>query len=1788
MPGAGLGPAIQSSTARPSSENPVPAPAAPGPARAASAGIESAVSAIETEFSIYLPHPERIAAACDELRREAAAPIAPPPPAWLVRLLPLPAKRSGALVLPLFDWMEEIASTMSDAWPVADAMLATQDAALQHRALMTLARAVEEGRAVVSLGSLETIAELTEGEGSGLATEEGLREIGRIIETMRPSPGSSFDSQAHTELAPFGDAQGRQDREGPGLHLVASGPTPSVQRLAARVLDLGVAPPGEDLVRLMLGDEAAVLLAPYLAFSRATHMDVVAMLPAARSPAILDSIRRTADAVGERVMCDVVAALGWPRLNLGIEARSFVGVSLSDSFPLLLSPAEALLLGECPGARRVFERQLIVAAGGGVASVVPAGGAPGSGPAAAPDSSDTLSRFRSYNVLHADLLSEILDVAPLTRARLEGILEKTASLASDFAALFGGSTDRATRAEAEALVRIHADLHARIVEALANTTADPLPMEVCRLVQPFEDPAGPSEIRTLHGLKRYLHQRGLKLAFGLIGSGPKTTKTVDLVVVTPERGIEVGRHIEFVDLEGAQDEGTAPAIPHPVRLVVDAFARQMLHAQAIPSHVRVFCYGTEVHYFARFRNHPAFIRIDYSPPLRGGMIDLQYLGVSNYDLDVHPRLSLDAIRRFFERLDFIVSIDSTSIHARYDKERAVTLDELHGRAALLFHLVPYLMDVDWAIGSLQMSDEARDLVATAWASFFTRWGVLPYGQFMTQDRGGILARFEMGPEGLREVRWNGVGAYRDRFSVNVAEAAAVALQEGVASLGIEPASPVHAEDLEGQLSLDHKVLAPLRSALGRGEVVSTPSGLERCHASCFERMHEVDRLAAILESDPARVAQAAHLAQVVPLIERHVRFRTSGSINGYAVQHARVSLGSSVLAFYVLRDGMGMARLACAADDEFLWRRRTGETEAWTDSGDLEEEDVLGLLRRGNVLGAAPDPIAIDAASLTDELRRTFGVPRSSSSPRPFEGERVASGVSASPGRAAGVARLGAARRSPRDLQGAVLVAAGLDPKDAPCLFNAAAVVATGGGILSHLGLLAVESGKPAVILDARWDVSVKGESVLTFKTQAYEILEHERGPYRLVERHHLREIEHEIHDGDLVTVDADQATLTLLGRDATTLALHEALRQHATASHRLERAGEDAVLVERGHHLRTRHQVEKVIARVSDPALVRFAVEEILLGPAWAGTTRALRDGVSLLRLLAGRAASADAALASVRHVTMRLAGRVREARAQATQHIPAAATVHDVLALRLAVLRLHETLRRITAALEDGGLDAGVVGAGDQDDLNLLAVQRLVELREDLAQSLGDGTRAGGRRARVDQLRRVDEVLGMNAGLKSCATTDSHTTAEVGATHAGLKSCATTDSHTTAEAGATHAGLKSCATTDSHTTGEAGATHAGLKSGATYVLTSRDGGLELEAIVGAKAANLAEVARILGDESVPSWSAVTDRAFQEALDTPASGPDGAPTLRAAIDAILRDTSGTHAAHASAIRDLWERLRLPAAIVSDVLAAYRAFGPDCYVAVRSSASDEDTERASRAGQFDTFLFVRGEASVLDHLKLAWSGLWTERALASASTPVEGFAPHCGVVVQRMVQSRVSGVMQTVNAAESRPLEIVINVGLGLGEGIVSGAVAADLVIVSKDGPRDLALRFRYLTADKRQRVIFDERFGQGTVRADTLAHQRLRPALEYPELRELVDVALRIERAYGHPVDIEFGFEDAHLRVLQVRPVPASLAVWHETMERFPLNRDGSMTCAERPGCAARTGHEAGRPERRGKEGLP
>jgi len=147
------------------------------------------------------------------------------------------------------------------------------------------------------------------------------------------------------------------------------------------------------------------------------------------------------------------------------------------------------------------------------------------------------------------------------------------------------------------------------------------------------------------------------------------------------------------------------------------------------------------------------------------------------------------------------------------------------------------------------------------------------------------------------------------------------------------------------------------------------------------------------------------------------------------------------------------------------------------------------------------------------------------------------------------------------------------------------------------------------------------------------------------------------------------------------------------------------------------------------------------------------------------------------------------------------------------------------------------------------------------------------------------------------------------------------------------------------------------------------------------------------------------------------------------------------------------------------------------------------------------------------------------------------------------------GVLQAVNVASGDLREMLVNVGLGLGEGIVSGLVAADLVTVIKDFAIDeLPVHLNYLTNDKPQQMIFDYRRGKGTRLQDTLYHQRLRPALEYTELCEIVAKAIVLEQAYGYPLDIEFALEDSKLWLLQARPITTFSAELRETIEDFPL----------------------------------
>lgn len=1640
---------------------------------------------LTAELGLVVGRAGRVEAACQALQSQLASLADEDVRPVHAQLLPLLGQRVGAIVQPVFALLEQACQERPCPWPLLDGMLAARDPALARRTLELAGRLAASGSWRPDREVAASLARHVAAEGSPFAEAAQLEQVAALLG------------------CPAGQQAG-----GPLETLLLDEPDPQTRRLAARLLDLSGQPAPLALAERLLGSAAHAFLRPYLDYTRAGHADLLALVAQPEAFAhTLQSLRQAEQACGPALLKEALAALGWSRLNLGLEARPLVAVSLAGGFPLQVTPLEARLLEACPGARRGPEAVLFVAHGG----------QPAEGGTTADEGPDPVARFRAYNLEHAAALADLLDLAPLTRPTVERVLARMDRIVGDFVALFAAFSD-----ECALLPGLYAGLKARIRAELDAAPDQPqLSIELTRLVQAFEDPQSLGAVRTLHGLKRYLHQRGLRLGMRLLRSGRGTNRTVDLLLASGARRPTPLRRLSYVDFEPpAADAGSGPVqLPFAVRLAVEGLARQVLAGQESFPQVSIFCYGNEVHYYLAFKNHPAFLRVDYSPPLQGGMVDLEYWGVSKYELDQHPNTTLDALRAFFEALDFEASIEQTRVHARYDKERALDLETICDKAAALLRLAPYLMDLDWVVADLDLPAPARAEVARAWAGFFARWGVLPLAQVLSSDRRGIRQGRERGPTGDREILWDGQGPYRDCLGVSLPPETLVGLRHALAPADLVPAPPAGWEP--SQLELERACLLPLREALARGELVATPAGLERPGPETFERQDAGAVFAELLGAEPARLAAAARVALLVAPLERTLQFRATATLAGREVQQARLALPGLLLGLHVLRDSAGIVRLALFAEGDALYRRRASASRPWDANWSCDAARLAALLRRANYLAAGGDAGPEMTTHEVEELRLRLRRPSRLQRRPPLPGERLVRGTGASPGRAVGrVAFLAplqgaaSATRRPDDLEGAVLVAATVRPEDNNSIFRSAGVVATGGGILSHAGLIALQFRKPALVIAGEWRDEPDGTRALACRTLAYreELRESHGLELRLFRESHERE--HLLREGDLVALEAGQGLLRAFGQEREALALHEGLQLLAQAGRGLQSAAEAReVLALRGHRLRARHQVERLLSRLADGALARHAVHELLLGEPLASSVP-VTERAGCLALLLANPQVGGVARECLRETLAGLEERQREGFERAREAILAADSPYEVLAERLEFRHRQTLLESVGALAAACGLEHLPLDAERPAVLDLAARQRLEDLRGQLLAGLRQAA-PGERRHQLRSLARFDLVLGEGGG--EAAPT------------ARLAEALTAQDAAVLEA------------------------HARRP-----VVFPGDGGFELQALVGWKAANLAELQRLGFGQLVPAWFVVTHQAFERALDSTLAPAGG--SLRAAIGAILARPDLGYTRQSALIRDLWEGLELPPDLAREIGAAYaglaRAEDGEPFVAVRSSAREEDTEGAARAGEFDTFLFVRGQAGLLQALQRAWSGLWTERALHNRAVLGAGAGGvGGGVVVQRMLRSRVSGVLQTVDVAEGNPREMLINAGLGLGEGIVSGTVAPDQVRVDKRGDLQRGpLRFRYVTSEKREQVVFDERAGTGTTRVATLYHQRLRAALEYAELCELVAVASRLEGRYGYPLDLEFAFEGPRLFVLQARPVPAFQAALRETVERHPL----------------------------------
>jgi pyruvate,water dikinase len=242
-------------------------------------------------------------------------------------------------------------------------------------------------------------------------------------------------------------------------------------------------------------------------------------------------------------------------------------------------------------------------------------------------------------------------------------------------------------------------------------------------------------------------------------------------------------------------------------------------------------------------------------------------------------------------------------------------------------------------------------------------------------------------------------------------------------------------------------------------------------------------------------------------------------------------------------------------------------------------------------------------------------------------------------------------------------------------------------------------------------------------------------------------------------------------------------------------------------------------------------------------------------------------------------------------------------------------------------------------------------------------------------------------------------------------------------------------------------------------------------------------------------------------------------------------------------IRALIEKTPMPKAIEKAIKQAYldlnkRLELEDMFVAVRSSATAEDLPDASFAGQQETYLNVKGVDDLLAKVVKCWSSLFTPRAIFYRNE--KGFAHEkvfISVGVQKMVNSRAAGVMFSINPVSGNHDEIVIEGNYGLGESVVSGAVNPDDFVVDKN---TLQIKERRISR-KTIKYIRDPKTGK-TVHLDVPEAEQKVTCVSDKEIIFLAELAKRIEKHYGKPMDIEWAIDQdlsfpQNMMLVQARP---------------------------------------------------
>lgn len=283
-------------------------------------------------------------------------------------------------------------------------------------------------------------------------------------------------------------------------------------------------------------------------------------------------------------------------------------------------------------------------------------------------------------------------------------------------------------------------------------------------------------------------------------------------------------------------------------------------------------------------------------------------------------------------------------------------------------------------------------------------------------------------------------------------------------------------------------------------------------------------------------------------------------------------------------------------------------------------------------------------------------------------------------------------------------------------------------------------------------------------------------------------------------------------------------------------------------------------------------------------------------------------------------------------------------------------------------------------------------------------------------------------------------------------------------------------------------------------------------------------------------------------------------------------------------IRSLFIKTPVPPDLRSRLVPEIQSRFSGKRVSVRSSAPGEDSSKTSFAGLHESFVNVSGEEAILDHIRLVWASLWSDRALLyRKELGLDVKKSAMAVIIQEMVLGDRSGVVFGKSPVEAS--QAVVEAVYGLNQGLVDGTVEPDRWILNrKTGgiiSHNAALREKAL------------RPAPEGVRVEPLPPRlRGKPPLETPEVTAVFGLALKAETFFGPPQDVEWTYVRDILHALQARPITTGSVTedeerrWYLSLHRSFDNLKGLRKKIEKELIPAME-EEAAQLARRGISGI-